>query len=268
MKLFEAGSIDWAGSPLSVLPQDAIASLKEKGILQISPGAGTHWFRLNTDKAPFDDIKIRQAFSMTLDRESIVDHITQGGQTPAYGVIPPSFGVHHEKKDVGEFKADIGKLPPIVLSYAANDRNHKIAQAVQQQWSQALGVKIILEASEVACLVQKISKGAYQIALGSWYADIRDPINFLEIFKEKSNPTNQTFWHNDAYTKLLDESSVELDPVRRQHLLDKAEAILIDETPVAPLFHSSYNYLKKDTVNGVYFSPLGFLDFKEASEQQ
>ncbi|MEI8366176.1 MAG: peptide ABC transporter substrate-binding protein [Parachlamydiaceae bacterium] len=279
LKLFEAGSLDWAGSPISTLPQDAIASLKQRGVLQVFPGAGTHWFRLNTQKPPFDNEKIRRAFSLALDRQAIVNHITQGNQVPAIGVVPPSFGFSHQNyykdhdldaarqlfaeglSESGRSKADIS---PLVLSYAANDRNSKIAQAVQPQWSKAFDIDVKLEANEGPSLMDKMHKGTYQISLGAWYADLRDAFNFLEIFKLKDNPTNQTFWHNALYTQLLEQSSTELDPAKRQQILEHAEAVLMQGMPVAPLFHNSYNYLKSDRVSGVYFSPLGFLDFKEA----
>ena len=152
----------------------------------------------------------------------------------------------------------------ITLHYPATDRNHKIAQAVQQQWNKAFDINISLASTEAQVLMDKMRQGTYQISLGSWYADIQDPINFLEIFKSKENPTNQTFWQNAAYAELLDQSSLANDPAQRLQLMAEAEKVLIAAMPIAPLFHSSYNYLKKPGVNGVYFSPLGYLDFKEA----
>ncbi|HEV8051560.1 MAG TPA: ABC transporter substrate-binding protein, partial [Parachlamydiaceae bacterium] len=148
--------------------------------------------------------------------------------------------------------------------YASNDRNHKIAQATQQQWNKAFGINIVLSGNEPQMQIDKVKSGNYQIAMGSWYADIQDPINFLEIFKSKDNPTNQTYWSNDTYTNLLHQSSVELDPRKRKEILAEAEKILIEGMPVIPLFHSAYNYLKSDDVENVYFSPLGYLDFKRA----
>lgn len=280
LQLYKAGAIDWAGSPLSTLPQDAVSSLKQQNQLKIAPGAGTHIFRINTTRVPFDNEKMRRAFALAIDRQAIVDHVTQGNQLPAIGFVPPSFGFsdqnYYQDHDVAKaqqlFKGALAEmhqnkknLPRIALRYAANDRNHKIAQAVQQQWSKAFDIPIALESTELQVYFDKVRTGDYHLAMASWYADIRDPINFLELFKSKENPTNQTFWESSAYTQLLENSSLEMDPAARTKLLQEAEKMLLTAMPVAPIFHSSYNYLKSDQVQGVYFSPLGFLDFKEAS---
>lgn len=267
LQLFKAGELDWAGSPLSTLPQDAIAALKRQNMLQIIPGNGTHWFRLNTSKHPFNEKKIRRAFALALNRQAIVEHVTQGNQLPAIGIVPPSFGIsnqnYYRDDNVSEAKrlfnqslidAGISKasFPTIAINYTSNDRNHKIAQAVQQQWVQAFGINIVLNNNELHMQLDKIKTGNYDISMGSWYADIEDPINFLEVFKSKDNPTNQTYWEDETYSALLDRSSHELDPENRRGILAEAEKILIEQMPVIPLFHSAYNYLKRDGLEGDY----------------
>lgn len=279
LQLFTTGAIDWAGSPLSVLPQDSVEILNQQGVLQVASGAGTHWLRFNSIQLPFNNKKMRRAFSLALDRKAIVEHVTQGKQLPAIGIVPPSLGIHSQnfyrdhdvdsaQKLFKEALNDLGlsqqALPKIVLHYQSKERNHKIAQAIQQQWNKALNVYIELESGESKAIFDRLQRGDYQMCMGSWYADILDPINFLEIFKSKDNPTNQTFWQNDHFTFLLDKSSQESNPQKRLQLLSEAERVLIDHMPVAPLFHASFNFLKKDSLKGVYISPLGYLDFKEA----
>ncbi len=279
LQLFKAGSLSWVGSPLSTLPQDAVASLKQEGSLQILPGAGTHWFRFNTERPPFTSEKLRRAFALALDRQAIVDHVTQGNQRPAIGIIPPSFGFNHQdyykdhdieqaqklfKEAVEENWESIAAMPQVTLLYAANDRNHKIAQAVQHQWNQAFNINLLIESGEQKIVTDRMRSGKYQMSVGSWYADILDPINFLEIFQSRDTPTNQTFWHNGAYTALLEKSALEQEPKNRLKTLNDAEKILMEGMPVAPLFYSAFNYLKTDKIKGVYFSPLGYLDFKQA----
>lgn len=279
LQLFKAGQLDWIGSPLSTIPQDAIIPLKQQNKLQIEQGAGTHWFRINTHNPPFNNEKMRRAFALGVNRQAIVDHVTQGNQQPAIGIIPPSFGLAEQKfysdnavttaqtlfdEALAEEGITKNQLPKIILSYASDDRNHKIAQTVQQQWNKTFGINVILNGNEPQVQLDKVKQGHYQLGVGSWYADIQDPINFLEIFKFQDNPTNQTFWHNNTYTALLDLSSREPDPLKRQKILADAESILMQGMPVIPLFYSAYNYLKSDRVENVYFSPLGYLDFKGA----
>lgn len=277
LQLFKAGKLDWAGSPLSTMPQDAIATWKKQNQLEIAEGAGTYWFRLNTASKPFQNEKIRKAFALALNRQAIVDHVTQGNQFPATGIIPPSFKLPQSSyfKDndqagakalFEEALAETGQsrldFPQIYLSYTSNDRNHKIAQAVQQQWNTTLGINLVLDANESHMQLDKMKKGNYQISLGSWFADIQDPINFLEIFNSADNPTNQTAWQSSEYSTLLQQSSLETNEDKRRELLAQAEKILMQEMPVIPLFFASYNYVKKPGINNVYFSPLGYIDFK------
>ena len=280
LQMFKAGSLDWAGSPLATLPQDSIQILKDQNLLSITSGAGTHWFRFNTHNSLFANKKIRQAFSLALNRQAIVDHVTQGNQQPAIGIIPPSFGIanqnyYHDhdieaaqilfEEALRELHLSREELSNIKLLYGANDRNHKIAQTVQQQWNTTFGIKIQLDANENKIALENTRAGKYAISMGSWYADILDPINFLEIFQSEGNPNNQTFWHNAEYTSLLEKSSLESSEEGRLVLLSKAEKIFIEDMPVAPLFYSAFNYLKKPRVNHIYVSPLGYLDFKNAS---
>lgn len=279
LRMYENGEIDWAGSPMGTLPQDSILTLTHQHTLRITNAAGTHWFQFNISKKPFDNEKMRKAFTLALNRKAIVEHVTQGGQKPAEGIVPPSLGLrskpYFEDNDVPkafealqealkETDTSIDDLPPISLCYISNDRNNKIAQAVQQQWKKTLGISVQLENCESQVFFENRKNSNFQMAMGSWYADFHDPINFLELFKSKNNPTNGTNWEDSSYQNLLDESSKELDPSKRFKLLQQAEALLMRQLPVAPLFFGVFNYVKDDNLLGVYFSDLGYLDFKYA----
>lgn len=279
LRMFENTELDWAGSPMGTLPQDSIKSLKHQHKLMITPAAGTHWFRFNTEKTPFNNLKMRKAFTLSINRSNIVEFVTQGNQKPAEAIVPPSFGLKKHsffednavptawyafQEALEEMKISKDDLPEISLSYANSDRNHKVAQAIQQQWKAALSLDVKLESLEGKVFSDRLAKKEYQIANGSWYADIRDPINFLDVFKHKSNPTNNTQWESAKFIELLDKSNNELNAANRFDLLGEAQAVLMSELPVAPLFFGSFNYVKDEELLGVYFSDLGYLDFKHA----
>lgn len=279
MQMFKNGELDWVGSPMSDIPQDAIQTLKEDDELRFAPAAGTHWFKFNIAKAPFNNEKLRKAFAYAIDRKSIVEHITQGEQIPATGIVPPVLGLtqtsyfedHNTtiawdlfQEALIEMNLEIETLPPISLCYKAGDRNHKLVQAVQQQWKKNFGIEVSLEACEYKSLVDKMARGNFQITAGSWFADFADPINFLEVFKYKSTPTNGTGWENENYIAFLNHSATAATPQERVKFLELAQAELMDQMPVAPLFYSMFNYVKDITLYGVYFSELGYLDFKNA----
>jgi len=155
-------------------------------------------------------------------------------------------------------------MPKITIYYATGERSHKIAQVVQQQWKEALGVDVALQSNEAKVYFDQLKKRDYQVGIGSWFADYRDPISFLEIFKLKENGTNNTQWENADFISLLDQSARAGDSSTRNKLLNEAETLLIKEMPIIPLFYSSYNYVKNPAVKGVYLSELGYLDFKSA----
>lgn len=280
LQLYENGELDRIGSPLSLIPADSMAALKKNGTLHTSSAAGTQWLRFNTSRKPLNHPKIRKALSYAIDRESLVTNITQGNQLPATGIVPPQFGlqekpyfndhdIHIAQKmfleGLKEIDITSDELAPIVLSYSANDRTHKLVQALQQQWQDVLPVQIKLQAIESKAFFSNVAMGDYQIAIGSWFADFRDPMNFLEVFKQRSNRTNSTGWENAEYITFLDSASRESNPEKRRFLLHKAEEILIDEMPVAPIYYYTLIYLKRDGVQGVLLSDLGYLDFKHAS---
>ena len=275
LQMFEAGDLHWTGSPMGDIPTDAMLHLKKEGALGIAPAAGTHFFRFNTTNSPFNNKKMRQAFSYALNRKAITEHVLQGGQKPAMSLVPLHMGLQKESYFADDSIADAQalftealtelnmtkeQLPTITLSYANNERSHKIAQAVQQQWNKNFGINVMLVGYESKVYFDKLAHQDYQISSGSWFADINDPINFLEVFKYKSNSTNNTLWESPEYITLLDKSSIEANPELRKEILGKAESLLMDEMPIAPLFYYTFDYAKKENVSGIYFSELGYLD--------
>ena len=125
-----------------------------------------------------------------------------------------------------------------------------------------------LQSTEAKVYFDQLKQQHYQLGIGNWFADFSDPISFLEIFKHKGNGTNNTQWEHPEFIALLDQSAKVADDQTRMQLLKRAEKLLIQEMPIIPLFYSSYNYVKKPAVKGVYFSELGYLDFKNAYLEQ
>lgn len=279
LQLFHQGDLEWTGSPLSTLSTDALASLRRQKQLEVvTPTAGVYFLRLNTERPPFNHVKIRQAFALALNRADLVEHVLQGNQLPALGIIPTSFikgkpyfqdfdvkkAQQLFKEALKEQELTLQELPIIALCYATGERAHKIAQVAQQQWKDALGIEVELQSCESKAYFDRLKTHDYQIGVSSWFADIGDPISFLEIFKYKHNGTNNTQWENSNYIELLNQSAKVAQRLPREKLLKQAEEILIQEMPIIPLFYGSYNYVKHPSVKGVYFSEFGYLDFKHA----
>lgn len=286
VRLFEEKKLDWAGSPLSSLPADAIASMKEEKKMHVNPFLGTAFFRINTasvlrdKKNPLSHPSFRKALAVAIDRAAITEHLLQGGQTPARSLVPPGMGLSQNGyfSDGDPQKAhslfvdallaldlSMDKLEPITLSYLNNDRNASVAQIVQKQWESALGIQVLLEAVEPKIFFQRVSKKEYQIAAGSWTADFNDPVNFLEVFQYRDASTNNTHWESAKYIDLLNRSALCKGVEERRELLREAEQLLMEQMPIIPMYHFALNYLQQEGLEGVALSPTGQIDFRWAS---
>lgn len=278
LKMFTSGEIDWEGSPFSVIPLDALASLQEKKMIEKHPLLGTYWIRVNTELAPFHTEELRKSLALAINREEIVTHIVEG--VPATGIVPASFGLQDSPyfcdgsdEEAASFfnaalqkeKLTIEKLPEITLTYIADTKNHRIAQIIQDQWYKVLQISINLEPLERKIYFDRISKGDFQLACGSWVADFRDPINFLEVFKSKNIGTNNTNWESLDYQKALEASYTLLAPSERKEALKKSEEILMAEMPVIPIFHYTMLTVKQNRLKDVVLTDAGHIDFKWAS---
>lgn len=272
LQMYEEGKLDWAGSPLSMIPADAIRNLKNSDSLQVQPFQATYFYRINTSpyiggkKNPLSDSTFRAQLAHAIDREGIVQHVLQGGQKAARSLVPPEMGLNRKGYFLDkEAEEPICKFDePITISYTNDERNSAVAQAIQKNWESKLGIKVQLEAIEPKVYYQRVSKKEFQIAAGSWSADFNDPVNFLEVFKFKEGSTNNTGWEHSEYIDLLNRSAICMDEGARTELLRKAEAILMDEMPIIPIFHFALNYLKQPQLLGAFLSPLGQLDLRLA----
>ncbi|HZG14336.1 MAG TPA: peptide ABC transporter substrate-binding protein [Candidatus Bathyarchaeia archaeon] len=275
LSMFENGDLDWAGSPLGDLPLDALQTLKESGKMQTQATAGTYWYVFNTEKAPFNNKKIRQAFSYAINRQEIVDNVVPFKSSVALGILPTTMAFKPEgyfkdgdaetaKKLLAEGMKELGidKLPEIELIYNTSEVNQRISTVIQDQWRKALGVEVKMRAMENKVRKEEMRAGNFQIARSSWIGDFNDPINFFEVFK---GGLNDSRWNNAEYLDLLAQSAKEQDVQKRNEILRKADAIVMDEIPAAPIYYYTYAWVKQDTVKDVVIDALGFIDFKYAS---
>jgi oligopeptide transport system substrate-binding protein len=282
LKMYEKGELDWAGSPMGTLPVGALSHLKETGALHAKPFLATYFFRTNIEAEPFSHPLMRKAFALAIKRSEIVKHVTQGGQLPATGLLPPELGVADKPyfADGDVAKASLvfeealkaqglsrDTLPHLSLMYVAGERNHLIAQAVQEQWREALGVDVQLHAVERKVYFDRLSKKNYQLASGSWTADFKDGMNFLDVFKYKAGGSNNTAWESPQYRQLLDQAMEVKDVLTRKALFRQCEEILMEEMPIIPLFHYTMLYVSCH-IKDVVLSSLGGIDFKWAEVEK
>jgi oligopeptide transport system substrate-binding protein len=287
--MFEMNELDWAGSPLSNLPPEFIPALREQKLggqafVHFYPATAVYYYIFNTEKFPLNNKYIRQALACAINREDIVTHVTQAGQMPATGLVPPMPGWEEPssyfedgdialaqslfKKGLEELGLTEATFPILTLTYNTNREHLKIAQAIQQQWKEALGITVDLLHFDWKVYLSKISHQDFQIARMGWIGDFHDPVSFLEPFKSKNDPerggNNETGWEDPEYKACLEAAEKEVNCEKRRGILRKAEEILISNMPVIPIYYIVQGYVKRNYVKGVYVSPLGTIDFKHA----
>ena len=277
LNMFEKGDIDWVGEPFGNLPLEAIPELKKQNKLEMKRIGGLFWYQINIERPLLSNLKVRKALAMSLNRRELTQHLLQGGEVPAFSLLPevisnldaPPFNdydlaqarvLFHE--GLQELGMTEGNLPTLTLSHWQEPREKAIASAVQQQWQKALGLKINLASCDWSSFLQKFTTSDFDIAGLNWYCWYQDPIYNLESmkFKESYNGTN---WEHPHFIALLNRADDEVNPQKRRALFKEAEELILEELPIIPVYEHTYKYAKKPSVSGEYLSPVGQLELKD-----
>lgn len=279
MTMFDAGEIDFLGAPYGTISLDAIDRLKSEDKLNVSDMSSIYWYKFNTEDTVMQNENIRKALALAIDREGLISNVVKGEQEPALGIVPNS--VEGFGDDEGYFKdadfeeakkyleaglKELGLANPadleVKVSYNTSEAHSAIAQFIQQGWSSNLGITVKLDNSEWQVYLDKIGNGDYQIGRLGWGADYNDAYTFLEMYNSAENGNNQTGWSNDEYTALLNESITETDPDKRTEKLLEAEAVIMEEMPVAPIYYNTNLNVVSDEVENMVPDALGNINLK------
>ena len=230
--------------------------------LVVSPFLDTYFYRLNVTRPILNEAGVRRALSLAVDRRTINDTILRGQQRPAFSFIPPDCTPGYTPpalavSDPAAARALLtaagypgGKgLPPFELLINISGNHQMIAEAVQAMWRRELGVEVRIIAMEYSAALEQRRNLAYQILRSDWSADYPDPKAFLEIFSSAAE-SNHTGWKNEAYDMLLAAADRTADPTARFALLQRAETILLEESPLIPIYHLSTVRLVHPAVRG------------------
>jgi len=273
LSLYMKQELDFLGSRFSSIPLDSIPLLRKEGKLQTMPLGATSFCTFNVNTSPFSNANIRKAFAYAMDREAIITHITQMNEEVAFDPIPPLLKENHVHgffptqdvskaqeylkqglEELGLTKEDLQDTP---LVYSIGDTHSKVVQALQHQWMDALGIRVKLEGYTFKVYFDKLMKRDYKLGYGLWIIQYPDLMNIFERFKFKSNAKNYPGWENSGYIDILNASATLSSLSERVQHLEKAEEILMDEMPIAPIYHWKEAFLQQPYVSGIYISPIG-----------
>ena len=260
---YQNGELDLGGVPLSQTDSVRADPVLSKQ-LSSSPVLVSFWIQYNTKKAPFDNAKVRLAFSKAIDRESFVTNVLKNRGIASAAFIPKGMNGYDlstgvaQKYDPAAAKAlldssgakasDLNNLHFLVRT---SPSNLLIAQFVVAQLKTNLGLTVVIDSIESKTVSKRLSKNDFTFeGVGGWGADYADPQDWFDIFKCGSgNQFDQ--YCNPAYDKLVAAGDVEIDATKRASDYKQAQAILVQDAPVAFLYQRITFGLLKPYVAGV-----------------
>ncbi len=288
MNLYKAGEIDFIGDNAS-LPPAYLPFLSAKKDFERREYLATYWYELNTKVPPLDNVKVRQALNLAIDKQQLVDKITRGGQIPATHFVPNftqggyaeevareaqspagdmfaskdrQFDPEHARAllseagypvvgEAGSRRAE--GLPSIEVLYNTSEAHKAIAVAIQSMWKEHLGVSVSLRNEEWHVMQKNVRDGNFQVVRYGWIGEFDHPQTFMDTFMAKS-PANKTGWSSQRFEELIGKARTTADSATSMRLYRAAERIISDEVPKIPLYFYTKVTLIKPYVKGFHFN--------------
>ncbi len=227
---------------------------------QIAPYLGIYYYRVNIK--PFDkdddpdklqgrkalqDKRVRKALALSIDRQAICDFL-KAGEKPAYSFVPkgtygyePDFQLTESLEEAKKLLAEAGYpngegIPPFHLYYNTHENHKLVAEIIQQRWNKHLGIRVSLFNQEWKSYLNTVANFNYDIARAAWIGDYNDASTFLDMWITDGG-NNQTGYSNQQYDDLLKQAARASTPEQRLKLFQEAEAILMDDLPVIPIYY-------------------------------
>ncbi|HWQ08964.1 MAG TPA: peptide ABC transporter substrate-binding protein [Holophaga sp.] len=269
---FKAGEIDWQPS-VDATRLDEVRACKD---YHRFPAKNVHYYVLNVTRKPFDDVRVRKALSMALDRTALVQQVLKGDQYPATGFVP-AFGSYRTAKGNGfdpararQLLAEAGHaggkdFPRFQIIYNTNPNHQRVAEWVRQQWKVVLGIEADPVALdwEALCMARQRTHD-FAVARAGWNADFPDPVNFLGRLLRTGSSENDGLYSNPKADALLDRADRMRPGPARDQVLMQAEAIMIDQDQaLLPLFcYANRELIDLDTWGGWHENTMGIHPWK------
>jgi len=278
-RLFRAGELHITNQ----LPSSKVTAYAKDHpeLLRIDPSLATEFVRFNTTRKPFNDVRVRMAFALAIDRAAIVEHVMRASQTPAESFVPAglggyAYGTHaedgaatrhnHDPERARALLAEAGYaggagFPAVVMIYDTNDNNRRYCEALQNMWKTQLGVEVQLQNSDGKTWLSRMISLDYDLARSFWVADYPDPSNFLEMFYGASG-NNRTGYSDAAYEEELNAAAQSGDSAERNRRFDAAERRLMQAAPITPVYFQTRPFLKNERVTGMTPNNLNKIDWR------
>lgn len=264
LNMFRAGELDITAT----VPPDSIADLHRtnSGALRIAPSLGLYYLAFDLSEAPFDQVALRRALTMAIDRNALVTVLGRG-ERPAYGVVPPGVADHRPARFDWQHLADAERETAarewyaqagyggadslqVTLTYDVGDVHETVAVAIASMWRDVLGVDVRLDKKEWKLFLDtRDNRSAWQVMRFAWVGDYNDASTFTDLFRSDS-AQNLPGYRSDRYDALLEEAGRSSEPDDRRRSLHEGERVLLDDYAIAPLYFYVSKHLVSPRVQG------------------
>ncbi len=282
---YDSGAVDWIPDASGPIAAELYA--RKRPDLHVFPAFGTYFYSLNCDPTlpdgrpnPLADPRVRRALSLAIDRRAIVQTITRLGERPAANYIPPGIfpdypSPHATARDPDAARrllAEAGYpdghgFPSISILFNTEFHHAQVAQMIRRQWLQQLGIDVKLEGLEVKIFRQRLHHHDFTVARASWFGDYNDPSTFTDKYLSTSG-NNDSDWKNPEYDRLCAAAAVETDNTKRMQLLSQAEALLLQQQPIIPLYYYVNCTLFRPKVHGISLNPRNMTLLKWVGKEE
>ena len=278
MNMYETGEIDVTGVSRFYIEKATDETGPFYADLRVVPELSFFYIGFNTTEPPFDDVNIRRAFSMAVDKERLISLVFKGTQQPAYGILPPGMPGYNDDLDGLEYDpagamaliaqssyGDAANLPPIVITAAGWGGNiSPDLEAVIHQWRQNLGVEVTVRQLEPERFFYNLADEVDQMYYTGWIADYPHPQDFLDILFHGGAEHNYGGYSNPQADALLEAAGIEPDREASFELYRQAEQLMVSDAACLPLGFGRNYVLVKPYLKGYELNPLGFAMLNEA----
>jgi oligopeptide transport system substrate-binding protein len=243
-----------------------------------APLLGTYYYMFNIHKSPVDDVRVRRALALSVNRQQLIAQLLHGSAEPSPGLTPekliPGYAppdlLRYNPEQARRLMAEAGYpggagFPPLELLFNTSDDHRKVAVAVQQMWKDELGISVTLANQEWKVYLDTTDEGHFQLARMGWIGGFLDPTTFLDTMLSTS-PVNRTGFSDPRYDEIiLRDAPAELDPAKRMALLQEAETIMIEQVPLIPFYTYKSRHLVQPSVSGLGANVFDTINFKYIS---
>jgi oligopeptide transport system substrate-binding protein len=271
-RMFRAGQLHFTST--TVIDRIPFYRENHPERLQIAPYVGTYLYRINTNVKGLDDVRVRKALAMSIDRESLVKNVLNDIFTPAYTITPPGL-LGYQPPKLFEYDPDGARkllaeagypngegFPNFELQYNTQDQHRKIAIAIQQMWNKELGIQISLQNKDWKVYLDDETTGNFEISRGGWIADYVDPNSFLDMWITDGG-INRTNWGSSKFDELvLKEASEANTREERFAKFFEAESILLNDMPIIPIYTYSSHHFRHPSLMGLPANLMDFYNFR------